>query len=220
MLCSNNSALIIAGGSVDPVQARSVIDNYSHGLIIAADSGIEYLRALSVKPDVVLGDFDSVSERGIIDEYVKEGVEIIEFPPEKDYTDMRLACDLAVDRGFRHIVMLGAVGSRLDHTLLNIGLLRYLQGRGAEGVIVGKNNRVRYLTAGTYFVKKSNHYRYVSMLPLTDSLGALTLTGFKYNACRLDLSRTDIITVSNEIEADEAELQLGDGELLLIESID
>ena len=120
---TNTKALIISGGDVDynfqPENCR----------IIAVDGGLEAAKKMGLVPDIIIGDFDTVSPE-ILKEYEDmENCRIIRLCPEKDDTDTESAINLAIREGFREIDVLGATGSRFDHTYANMFLLKkaYLQ---------------------------------------------------------------------------------------------
>ena len=79
-------------------------------LVIAADGG--YAHMGGIKPDLVVGDFDSLG-------YVPDGESVVRHPAEKDDTDTMLAARIGIERGYRTFLLLGGVGGRLDHTLRN-----------------------------------------------------------------------------------------------------
>ena len=102
----------------------------SENLIIAADSGCESLRAFGIAPDYVMGDMDSFAASRAKEMF--PDAELIEFPPEKDYTDTKICLDFAIEKGCRDIVIMGGLGGRIDHTLANINLLRYDARKGIK----------------------------------------------------------------------------------------
>lgn len=74
-------------------------------------------------------------------EYFKtNGIQIIEFPCEKDKTDTQIAIEYLAENGFDEVVMLSCTGKRLDHVLANISLLYYLLEHDIKGAIVDENN--------------------------------------------------------------------------------
>ena len=109
--------------------------------IIAADRGSECLYNYGIVPDLLLGDFDSVKKE-ILDTIKLHIKEVLEFPPEKDYTDTEIAIIEAIKRGAKKIYLFGATGSRMDHTLGNIGLLLTAKKRGVTLEIIDDNNRL------------------------------------------------------------------------------
>ncbi|MBU2452903.1 MAG: thiamine diphosphokinase, partial [Proteobacteria bacterium] len=92
-------------------------------LIISADGGARHLRALNILPHVMIGDFDSIHPDD--KQFFKENqVRIIPFSSKKDHTDSELCVSWALKNNATDITLLGATGTRLDHTLANIFLLK------------------------------------------------------------------------------------------------
>ena len=98
--------------------------------LIAADAGYRAVRAQGWKPDLVVGDFDSLGEE-------PAGETVVRHPVMKDDTDMMLAVRIGLARGYQEFTLYGALGGRLDHTIANMQVLQHLAGRGARGVLVG-----------------------------------------------------------------------------------
>ena len=93
--------------------------------ILAADGGLQHLEQMGLRPNGIIGDFDSLG-------YVPEGAEV--FPVEKDDTDAMLAAKKGLELGFRAFLFYGSLdGPRLDHTVANFQTLQYLADRGATG---------------------------------------------------------------------------------------
>ena len=99
-------------------------------LVIGADKGYLTLVENGIRPDVVIGDFDSYD--GKID-----CEEIIKFPVKKDYTDSDLAIKYAIEKGYKRIVVFGAIGGVLDHTIANVALVAQYAIQGIELIMVG-----------------------------------------------------------------------------------
>lgn len=106
-------AVILAGGGLAPSPRLTPLLRGA-GLVIAADSGLRHATALGLQPDVVVGDFDSVAQSDL-NRY--PSVPRLRHPVHKDHLDLELAIELALDRGARELVLLGAFGSRLDQSL-------------------------------------------------------------------------------------------------------
>ena len=99
--------------------------------ILAADGGLRPLEKLTIAPDGIIGDFDSLG-------YVPSGAEV--FPVEKDDTDAMLAARKGLELGDREFLFYGALdGPRLDHTVSNFQTLQFLADRGATGYLIGKD---------------------------------------------------------------------------------
>ena len=123
------SRCVIIGGVkiFDTAKVKSYINESD--FIIACDSGIEVAKELGIKPNLIVGDFDS-SKKPDTD------IETITLPVVKDDTDTMFAAREAVKRGFDEVVLLGVIGERIDHTLANIYILSYLGKQGVNGLIV------------------------------------------------------------------------------------
>ena len=75
-----NSVAIVCGGTIDNIRwLKENLQMYTH--IIAADSGYDYCRKSEVIPNVIIGDFDSVSYD------LPNNVKRISLPTKKDETD-------------------------------------------------------------------------------------------------------------------------------------
>lgn len=100
------------------------VDIRPGSLVIAADGGLYYTKKLGIEPDVFLGDFDSADRKDA-------GSNCVVFPSRKDYTDMFLAVEYGVERGYNHFELYGALGGkRIDHTLANLQMLSFYAKKG------------------------------------------------------------------------------------------
>lgn len=106
------------------------IDVRPGDFLIAADGGYREVLAQGLKPDLAVGDFDSLGT-------VPENENVVQHPVMKDDTDMMLAVKLGFERGFDRFYIYGALGGRLDHTLANIQTLMYIANRGGQGWVIG-----------------------------------------------------------------------------------
>ena len=213
---------IFAGGRTTLRTVRKVMADYDGKYkIIAADAGLNALHKLGIKPDILLGDFDSVDDE-ILDLYTGDkSIFLEQFPSHKDYTDMELAMDLALREYADDIVIFGATGTRMDHVLGSIGSLHTALKTGVRARIVDANNVIEMIGPGRYELKKSEMFgKYVSLLPYTKKVSGVTLKGFVYNLDDAKLKRGSSLGVSNEIEKDEASIEFSDGILIFIQSKD
>ncbi|MCL2842079.1 MAG: thiamine diphosphokinase [Oscillospiraceae bacterium] len=197
-------AVIITGGSMtDYSYLRQFIrsDDY----IIAADSGYLHAKCLMVTPDVLLGDFDSLAE-------LPEGIPIYRFPAKKNLTDTELAVNFAREQGYRDFLLLGATGSRMDHTLSNILLLSALR-PGETGAVVDEHNQIWFTDSelslsaepGTLF----------SLIPLATCEG-VTTTNLAYPLHNATLLVGQGVGVSNVVLKSPANVTLSAGALLVM----
>lgn len=193
--------------------------------LIGADRGMDFFMRLSgkekIRPDIAVGDFDSLSLEGKNYLDLLTGVEICRLKPEKDDSDTQSAAVMAMEQGSREIAILGATGSRLDHVLANLGLLSLGRNRGVRIVLVDQCNYISLVESGTILNKSCQFGKYVSFFPVGGEVNGLTLRGFQYPLNRHCLTVSDSgLTVSNEIAEETAEVTYESGTLLMIMSRD
>ena len=136
---NNKRILIISGGYIDEDFLKSLLDKEKYSLIIAADRGLLSADRLNARPDYIVGDFDSVPKE-ILSKYKAEEIPIETFPRMKDKTDTHIAFDMALTHNPWSIDLVGATGSRLDHTISNIDLLMLAENQGICASILDSNN--------------------------------------------------------------------------------
>ncbi len=210
------SVLIIGNGN-DVEKNR--LEKFDINFVICADGGLEKAEKLGVVPDMILGDFDSV-DAAVLEKYRQMKIETVTFPSEKDYTDMELSIENAVKKGFKHVIMAGVTGTRLDHTLANIQLLERYHNRGVDIEIIDNNNHIKIITGSADVKIKYEKYCFVSLVPVTERIEGLTLQGFKYPLDNVIVERGTAFLVSNEIIQDEGRIILNKGTALVFVSKD
>ncbi len=189
--------------------------------VIAADSGYRTAKRLSVKPDMLLGDLDSLDRTSLSESELAE-MEKMLVSRIKDDTDTQLAVDTALSRGAENIYIIGGLGGRLDHTLSSVFLLEYIADHGVGCAMTDGRNRVRILLSdgGKRTLSVGRGYKYLSLIALSDKCEGVSISGVYYPLDNVELTRRYSYAVSNEITADAAEISLGCGVMLVIESRD
>lgn len=212
--------LIITGGRIEEAFGLQYLRQQKFDLLIAADSGIEFLNRNQIKPDILVGDFDS-ADREIVEYYRGDSqVEFREFQPEKDDTDTEIAMLLAMEKGATEIHLLGATGSRLDHMIANVFLLGLPTEKGIAAYLVDEQNRVRLIRERTVLSREEQYGDYISLIPFMGEVTGLTLEGFKYPLCGYTMGGFHSIGISNEIQQPEAVITMKSGWLILVEAKD
>ena len=229
------TGIIISGGWTDARLCKDVIDAYNgkkemRGIrqaegqeragIIAADRGLLTCRAMGVKPDHIVGDFDSAGEESLKQYWADPDIQIRKYRPEKDQTDTQIALELALSLGWKRICILGGTGNRLDHPIGNIQILSMAAGKDAQAILIDAHNRVRLATGAVTLRRDEQWGQYVSMHAFGGKVSDLTLRGFKYPLENYTLDCDETRCVSNEIAEEEATISFTAGKLLVIESID
>ncbi len=219
------TVVIIAGGNIDIDFTRGFIDDLHESslFIIACDRGYESCLALGLKPDLVVGDFDSASE-GTLERAISSGVDLVRLNPIKDDTDMEAALGVAIERTSPRdkIYLMGGTGTRLDHVMGNIALI----GKGILAdravTMVDSHNLIQMIGAGeTLQIKKESQFgKYVSVFPYMEIVNGLTMTGFKYPLSNEKVEGFNTLTVSNELLADIGEISIKTGKLIIMQTKD
>lgn len=208
--------LILTGGDLSMVFARSYIQTQTFDKIIAADKGLLYAEQLGIRPDFILGDFDSCPEE-TLERFKEEKIMIL--PREKDDTDTEIAMEQAVSMGAKKVTVLGSTGTRLDHVLGNMGQLVYALKHGVEAYIVDDHNRIRAADRPLKLEKKEQFGDYVSLIPVGTVTG-VTLHGFYYPLNNDTLVFHETWGISNELVDETGIIEMKDGILLVVESKD
>ena len=177
--------------------------------VIACDAGYIHAQRADIVPDMIIGDFDS---------YLGDlpgGVEIIRTKPEKDDTDTMMALKLAIRRGYRRIMLVGALGGRVDHMLANISLIAFAATKGADLQIVDGHHQIFAVRDGKRRVPRSS-WRNLSVFAFDTECTGVTLRGVKYPLEGAVLTNTFALGVSNEFTEDIAEISVESGILIVV----
>ena len=214
-----NDVIIVSGGAIQKDFALAFLKKRikPDTVIIAADRGLEFFAGTEYTPDVVVGDFDSLSREGR--QYLDslKNTEILKLKPEKDDSDTQSAANYAMEHGAENITVLGATGNRIDHLLANFGLLVMAKNRGTRMELVDQYNYITLISSGTVLKREEQFGRYVSFFSIGGDVEGLTLKGFKYPLEGHHLTPADSgLTVSNEIKDEEAEVTFKNGTLLML----
>lgn len=217
------SKCIIFTGGEKITPSGFVKSDFKDAYIIAADSGCSQVDILNnngfgISVDLLLGDMDSYSREAAMDKF--SDACFLPFPPEKDYTDTQLALKVAREKGFSDIEIIGGTGGRIDHTLSNLALLRKESSEGIFLSICDGKNLIFYSMGGSLEIEKSENYKYFSLIPDSEDLIGVTITGAKYTLCDATVGRDLPVTVSNEITSDVCEIDIKKGSCFVIFSRD
>jgi len=114
-------AVVFANGVIREIQLVTKLIT-EKDFIVSADGGLRYIRSLNLIPKLVVGDLDSINRDDI--EFLNDNnIEILKFPMDKDQTDLEIALRELVNRDYKDILVIGALGGRIDQTLANLGLI-------------------------------------------------------------------------------------------------
>lgn len=203
------TALIIGGGVlINPEKIREKLAGNEFELIIACDSGYDNALKLSIKPQMVVGDFDSIKN-------TVSDAEIVVLPAEKDDTDLRVAINLALEKKCEKVTILCATGGRLDHFYGNVSSLEYLEKHGVDAEIIDEQNVISLSKKGKITYK--NISKYVSVIPICEKI-ILSTENLKYEVENMEIFRDNIISISNESLKETFSLEIDGGKAYIIQS--
>ncbi len=215
---NNDNILIVTGGRVELALLKEYLDNNKNSYVIGVDKGILALHSLGITPDLVVGDFDSAGED--IKNLYQHKENALCLQPEKDYTDTHVALVEAMKLKPKQIIFLGATGSRIDHMMANISLLKLALKEGVEAYIIDGNNRIRMIDKYCRIDARSAYGKYISCIPFSDTITGVTLIGFKYPLDNATMIKEDSIGISNELREEEGHISIDSGYLLVMETKD
>ncbi len=180
-------------------------------LLIAADGGADHIARMGLTPDLLLGDLDSLGS-------ALPACPLMRYPAEKDDTDMALAVEAGVSRGYCEFLIFGVLGGpRLDHTLAAVSLLPGYAARGLSVTLVGGGQRVRALAAGQEIIFSPRREGYLSLFATGGEAAGITAENLKYPLADAALPPHVTLGVSNEfLPGRAARVAVGQGAVLLV----
>ena len=212
--------VIVSGGMLEKDFVLPILKSEETEFIIGVDKGLEFLYNHQIKPDYIVGDFDSVSHE-LVDYYREElNVPIREFNPVKDASDTEIALRLCLGLNRRQIWILGATGNRIDHLWANVQCLQISLDAGADARIIDSHNQIRLIDKDITLKKTEAFGPYFSLFPLELPVDELSIRGAKYPLKNHFLKPNDSLCVSNEFEEDEVTISFVYGKVILMETRD
>ena len=177
-------------------------------LIIAADGGYRYLDEAGIKPDIVIGDFDSLGT-------VPSGDNVIKLNPVKDITDMDAAVNAGIEKNFAEFHIYGACGGRIDHTFANIQLIASLAQRKIKAFIHDRDTVITAICCES--IRFDASYKgFVSVFSHSDECRGVFIKGLKYELDNAVLKNTFPLGVSNEFISADSEITIGQGTAIVV----
>jgi thiamine pyrophosphokinase len=181
--------------------------------LIAVDGGLKHLTALNLQPDLIIGDLDS-ADSAAVERFKQSGVRVSQFPVEKDETDLELAFTAALEMGLTSLILVAALGGRLDQTLANIFLLTRPQLADCDVRLVDHEQEVFIIRKKA--VLQGRKGQRVSLLPLNGTAAGVHTRGLTFPLNNETLFPYESRGISNRMEDSQAEISLEKGTLLCI----
>ena len=216
----NKKGVIVSGGSINDAFAVQILKEINPDYVIGVDSGLEFLYHNQVQPTHIVGDFDSVSQKVIAHYKAQSDICIREFNPVKDATDTEIAVRLAVELGVKELWVLGATGTRLDHVIANIQILKIALDHEIRAYILDEYNRISLWRKQIRLYKGEHFGTYFSLFSLDGEIKDVSIEGAKYPLSHYRMSPYESRCTSNEFKDEEVIITFPTGIMVLMETRD
>ena len=209
-------AAIISNGDIgDGEKLKSSLPKFD--MVICCDGGIRHLSALDLEPDLIVGDFDSV-DHALLDQYKNKGIPIKTFPVIKNETDTELAVNTAIELRADQVSMIGALGSRWDHSYANVMLLVKLAKMNVDAEILHSHNHIYVSDERFSFYSKPGQI--ISLLPLSENVVIHSTKGLQYSIENQEMPLDTPYGISNVFLEKNVEVIIKSGWLMAVLSED
>lgn len=176
--------------------------------VIAADGGLFALQKRNIRPDMIMGDFDSLG-------YVPKGDNVIRHEVMKNDTDMMLAVKKALEIGYRKIKIYGGTGGRMDHTISNVQTMLYASRKGAEIEMTDSVNRYYVITDGAIRINGTSQKGF-SIFAIGGTAHKVNIRNAMYLLHDFELSPDNPTGTSNSFIGKEVTISVEKGSLLIV----
>jgi len=209
-----NRVIIFANGDLpDLEKAHALLQD--DDFIIAADGGTRHVLALGLTPNIIIGDLDSATFD--LRPLTEKGTQVIRFSQDKNETDLELAIQHALTLNPKQVIILAALGGRLDQTLGNIALI-------SSPFILHPSSFILRLDDGIEEVFFCNDHVQitgavgdtVSLIPWQGEVTGVVTTNLKWRLQNETLYPHKTRGISNELTGDTATVQIKSGLLLIV----
>lgn len=197
-------AVIIGNGTI---RSYKKIKEYirKDDFIICADGGINHAVRMDIRPDILIGDFDSSDPKLLVNDVLK-----VEYPSRKDFTDGELCVKYAAEHGYDEVLLLAMTGTRADHTLTNMLMLSQCK----HGMAADEYNEIYYLK--DKIIIENRKGMTLSIIPVKGELTGTTTKGLEYPLNTETLYFGESRGNSNVIISDYCEITVNGGQALVI----
>lgn len=178
--------------------------------ILCADGGLEHALRYGIRPDLVVGDFDSLENVSLLNR-----VEYRKLPVEKDDTDTVAAIRIARELGYSECLLLNGTGGRIDHTFANFSALFFAESIGLHCCMIDGETEIRALLPGKFSLAGRRGFR-LSLFAFGCEQAEVDGEGMHYSIADLTLQAAFPLGVSNEIEKENAWIEVRAGKILMM----
>lgn len=209
--------VVIMSGGKQPSKDLLMAELKDCDFIICADSGANCLYKYDIKPNILLGDFDSINKE-VLEYYKNDCSNVIKYPREKDFTDTELALSEALKLDVDEVVFLGCTGTRLDHLFGNMGLILRCVKDGIKACIKDDNNAIFIIDKTSILAGEKGEM--FSIQAYMNEVKDLCIEGAKYPLHNYNLKFGDPRTISNEFLDGDVKISFKKGYVIVFKSRD
>lgn len=203
-----NYSVIFLNGKLPSTRIiRKLVSNAQ--FILCADGGANKILKYDIRPDVIIGDLDSI-KRKTVKYYINKGTKIIKIP-EQETTDFEKCLKYCLDCGIKQVYIMGALSTRPDHAINNFSVLKRYY-KSIDLKIIDRKFEIFFINKQVDFNYKLN--RVVSMMPMPEAFNIIT-EGLKYPLKRENLKFGKREGTLNRAEAENISIKFDFGDLLL-----
>lgn len=206
--------VIITGGTVNDLNWLAGVLKESD-MIICVDGGARYAAALGIIPQIIIGDLDSIGQMEY-NLFTKQGTVIKKYPVDKDDTDTALALGEVLSDNPKEVIILGAIGTRFDHSLASVHLLRVAMNSGVRARIIDEYNEISLVAPYEKVIVDGEPGDLFSLLPLTEKVSGVNVKGARWPLQEANFIIGNPYGVSNQLAADKVEISIKSGLMLFV----
>jgi thiamine pyrophosphokinase len=201
----SHKVALLANGQIDPELSEQKIRDFP--ILIAVDGGLKHCKKMQLYPQFIIGDFDS-APADLLAEF--PAAEKIEYGRYKDESDLELAIEFALSKGFRSLVVFGGFGYRIDHAFYNLQLLVRFKDflsfdNGKEQLFVVTNQMTIPCTQG----------QTISFFTLNEKATGITSEGLKWELQNAEMDHSSM-SLSNIALKNDVQMNVESGHLICV----
>lgn len=204
--------VIFANGELpDPAKARALLR--PGDMIVCANGGSHHALALGLQPDLIIGDLDSIRDEDRA-KIQAAAIPLRQHPRDKNETDLELALRYALEQKPDQVMIVGALGKRLDQALGNIAML-------SSPALASASIRLDDGVEEAWFCRRESRVQgragdLVSLIAWGAPARGVTTEGLKWALHAETLYPEKTRGISNEMLQPAAEVRISSGLLLII----
>jgi thiamine pyrophosphokinase len=199
------------------VQEQLPREHWQHAFVVAADGGYAHCLAMGLRPDLVVGDLDSL-EPAACSQLKAAGIPLLRLSRDKDQTDLQAALGEVVrHRRPGRLIVLGALGGpRLDHGLAAVYAGVPMARQGWQVEYLGCREQLWLISGPGGLQLNPRPAHYLSLIPLTEETSGVVIRGMRWELPGVSLRWGDSRGIANEFSDRPAEIRLATGVLAVV----